>query len=51
MVFLDLVAHLVRKIAGVLSDDELKMLDKSNFKFIMYASFPSEEEVIGLKLC
>ena len=27
------------------------MLDSSNFKFVLYMAFPTEEEAIGIQLC
>ena len=51
LVFLDLVAHLIRKTAGILSPEEDKMLNKDKFKFIFFVTFQSKDLVIGLKLC
>ena len=39
LVFVDLVAHPVRKNLGCLSDEEREMLDENNFKFVFYTSF------------
>jgi NAD(P)H-flavin reductase len=49
LVFVDLVAHLVRKNLGMLSGAEAGMLS-SSFQFIFYASFPSRKESIALAL-
>ena len=48
LVFLDLVAHLVRKSLSLLLPEETTMLDSSNFKFMLYMAFPTEEEAIGI---
>jgi hypothetical protein len=50
LVFLDLVAHLIRKNLGILNDTENNQL-ASNFTFIFYISFPAKSEAIGLDLC
>ena len=50
LVFMDLVAHLIRKAAGILDEDEQKMLGAS-FKFVFYVSFPKRDEAIGYDLC
>jgi len=49
LVFIDLVAFLLRRATGKLGKGE-KDLVGPNFKFILYASFPSVEESIGLDL-
>eukprot|EP00347_Sterkiella_histriomuscorum_P019560 403341168 len=50
LVFIDLVAHLIRKSLGMLKTVEDNYLDNENFKFVLYVSFPKREEVIGLEL-
>mmetsp|Transcript_39716 Transcript_39716/g.38275 ORF Transcript_39716/g.38275 Transcript_39716/m.38275 type:complete len:109 (-) Transcript_39716:312-638(-) len=39
LVFLDLVAHLIRKMADKLSDNEEDMLDERKFIFVLYVAF------------
>jgi NAD(P)H-flavin reductase len=51
LLFLDLVAHLVRKNLKMLNREEDKMLDSHSFKFIFFMSFQSRDESCGLELC
>lgn len=51
LLFLDLVAHLVRKNLKMLNSEEEKKLDSNTFKFIFFMSFPSREESVALELC
>ena len=51
LVFMDLVAHLIRKNLNLLSDEDDRLLDGKNFKFILYASFPNEADCCGVDLC
>eukprot|EP00347_Sterkiella_histriomuscorum_P007376 403349177 len=51
LVFLDLVAHLIRKNLGLLNSQEDDQISLQNFKFILYASFHSKAEAIGFDLC
>ena len=39
LLFLDLVAHIVRKNLKMLNNEEDKMLDSHSFKFIFFMSF------------
>jgi len=39
LIFIDLVAHLVRKNCGLLSQEEDEMLGLKNFKFVLFSSF------------
>lgn len=50
LVFMDLVAHLIRKNLGILSEEDDKLIDGKNFKFILYGSFPNEAECMGVDL-
>ena len=50
LVFLDLVAHIIRKNLGILSPEEELMLDKERFKFVLFVSFHTKEDAIGLEL-
>lgn len=50
LVFVDLVAHLIRKSLNLLKPVEDNQLNADSFKFILYVSFPKREEVIGLDL-
>ena len=50
LVFIDLVAHLVRKNLGLLSEVEEHIIEGSDFKFIFYVSFHKREDAIGLEL-
>lgn len=50
LVFIDLVAHLIRKNVGLLSKEEDFIVDNSNFKFVFYVSFHRREDAIGLEL-
>lgn len=51
LVFLDLVAYLIRRNLGLMSESEAAQIDDKDFKFIFYASFPSKEEGIALDMC
>ena len=51
LLFLDLVAHLVRKNLKMLNSEEEKRLDSQTFKFVFFMSFPSREESVALELC
>lgn len=50
LVFVDLVAHLVRKNLGLLDSDEEAMLS-DKFSFVFFISFPKKEEAIAYDLC
>ena len=50
LVFVDLVAHLVRKNLGLLDADEDSQLG-DKFKFVMFISFPKRDEAIAFDLC
>ena len=50
LVFVDLVAHLVRRHLGLMTKNEQETAEEG-FKFILFASFPNEKEVIGMDLC
>ena len=51
LIALDLVALMVRLNLGLLKHDELPIFSKgSTFKLVIYASFPSRTEAIGLEL-
>ena len=50
LVFVDLVAHLVRKNLGLLgADEETQVGDK--FKLVLFMSFPKKEDAIAYDLC
>lgn len=51
LVFLDLVAHLLRKNLGLLSEAENLQLNAKNFKFVLFVSFPTKNDIIGYELC
>jgi hypothetical protein len=51
LLFLDLVAHLIRKNLRLLNQKEDGRLDRDNFKFVFFVSFQSREESVGLELC
>jgi hypothetical protein len=50
LVFIDLVAHLIRKNLGQLDPEEEAQLTRG-FRFIFYVSFPKVEESIAIDLC
>jgi hypothetical protein len=50
LVFIDLVAHLIRKNLGLLSEYEKSTGVKDDFRLVLYASFTSREDSIGLEL-
>lgn len=50
LVFIDLVAHLIRKNLGQIDPQEDSQLSPS-FKFILYVSFPKQEDAIALEMC
>lgn len=47
LVFVDLVAYLIRQNLGKLERSELH---PTNFKFILYASFATKQDAVGLEL-
>lgn len=49
LVFVDLVAHLIRKNLNLLPTEEHSQLS-TDFKFVLYCSFPNKEESIALEL-
>lgn len=49
LVFLDLVAHLLRKHLGLLESDEMNCVDESDFQFNFYVSYPNRTESVALK--
>ena len=51
LLFLDLVAHLVRKNLKQLSTTEDSQIGFDDFKFILFISFPKKEDAIALELC
>lgn len=51
LVFVDLVAHLIRKNLKLLNKEEAMMIDGDDFKFVLFASFCRREEAIALQLC
>ena len=50
LVFMDLVAYLIRKNLDFANKSGKEELD-SSFKFVLYASFPSQQDSIGADLC
>ncbi len=50
LVFIDLVAFLIRQDLELLSPFDSKILNRETFKFTLYASFPKEEEALCLDL-
>ena len=51
LVFMDLVALLIRQNLGLLKPGEVSLFDYgSNFKFVLYASFASRPDGIGLEM-
>ena len=51
LVFLDLVAHLIRKEFKLLSSKEDEQIHIEKFKFILYVSFPTRKDAVGHELC
>lgn len=50
LVFMDLVAHLIRKNLDVLTDGEKVHAVKKDFKFVFFCSFQNRTEAMGLEL-
>lgn len=50
LVFVDLVAFLIRQNLGLLNQADSRILHKEKFKFTLYASFPREEDALCLDL-
>jgi hypothetical protein len=50
LVFVDLVAYLIRKNLNLLPGKEGQTIDEQ-FKFVLYVSFPKREEGIALEIC
>lgn len=51
LLFLDLVAHLIRKNLKVLNERDDSFIGDNDFKFILFISFPKQEDAIGYQLC
>ena len=51
LVFLDIVAHLLKKNLNLVSDEEDEMTDLKKFKFVFFCAFSKKEEAIGHDLC
>jgi hypothetical protein len=49
LVFIDLVAFMIRQNLGLLNQSDSKILNK-NFKFTLYVSFANQEEAIAIHL-
>lgn len=47
---MDLVAYLIRLKTGYLQEDEIGIVDESNFSFTFYISYPSREQAVGLEM-
>ena len=50
LVFMDLIAYLVKRICNQVEDNLEQLMDEEKFKFVLYASFPNKDEAIGLPL-
>ena len=50
LVFVDLVAHLIRKNLNLLPDHEESQLSRKDFKFIFYCSFRDKESGIAVEM-
>jgi len=51
LVFMDLVALMSRQTLGLLNNQpSVRIFEGKTFKFVLYASFPSREEALGLEL-
>ena len=52
LVFLDLIALMIRVNLGLIPEQEVPAIfnAKTQFKFVLYASFPTRKEAIGLDL-
>jgi NAD(P)H-flavin reductase len=51
LLFLDLVAHLIRKNLKKLNDYENSLIGDDDFKFVFFVSFPKQEDCIAYELC
>ena len=51
LVFVDLVAFLVKQLLDLLEPGEESPLDPDAFKFVLYMSFRSREESVALTIC
>jgi hypothetical protein len=50
LVFIDLVAFLIRQDLDLLSKSDNEILNKDKFKFTLYASFASAQDAVALDL-
>jgi hypothetical protein len=50
LVFIDLVAYLIRLNLDLLKPGDDNIIDKNSFRFVLYASFANPEEVLGKEL-
>jgi hypothetical protein len=49
-IFVDLVAFLIRLNLDLLKGEHRETIDKDNFRFILYISFPRKEEALAIEL-
>ena len=56
LVFIDLVAHLILRLVAnngeinIFNDKAVPMIDLNSFKLILYTSFATREEAVGLEM-
>ena len=50
LIFIDLVAYLIRYNLGLLNRDDREQISESNFRFILYVSFPRKEEAVAIEM-
>jgi hypothetical protein len=50
LIFVDLLAFLIRMNLNLLKSGDKNLLDQENFKLVLYVSFPKREEAIALDL-
>ena len=50
LIFIDLVAFLIRYNLGLLNVTEREIISEENFKFILHVSFPRKEEAVAIEM-
>ncbi len=50
LIFVDLVAFLIRLNLGLLNKEDSNIIEKDSFRFVLYVSFPRKEEAVAIEL-
>ena len=50
LIFIDLVAYLIRYNLNLLNRNDRELISESNFRFILHVSFPRKEEAVAIEM-